>query len=459
MSKKIITKTPEKAKINSFQGELRILSQTKGRRQKVELWLLNEKTNENNWRYENLEGHKDQFAETPLLVAYVGTKIGDGHNFDQYIDRKTGETKASFLKATAERIVGYFKDAKDIRIEERDGVKWIVGTAYIWRWYAQELVEYLTEQGLEGMPISIETLVDEMYMDGTTEVFTKYQILGTTILGKDVAPAVKDANIRVLQAIGAKDVKELTLRVASHQAESTKSAQNNNKGEKTKSMPKILNIADMREKFSGYTVLAVNGMSVALLSNDNCRPYTYTFGEDEETVVPERIVAVNASSVFGEGENTVEVDVEAIVGDINARLNSTTNALNSAVAENARLQSEITAMKTAEKERRKNAVKEAMKAQIATNNSAFEGDISEEMCEDLMTEECLENYACMESDGKWVGEQRAVADIDARCMQMLRSKHEQKTAQNSRKYAWDMNNGADNSGSDDVNASVARILL
>ena len=109
-------------KMVSATGTLRILSEVDGWRQKVELWLLNSDVNRNNWRYINLEKHKDLFAETPILVAYVGDQIGDGHNFEE-VREADGSVTASFMASTAERIVGFFKSAADIRIEEKDGKK------------------------------------------------------------------------------------------------------------------------------------------------------------------------------------------------------------------------------------------------------------------------------------------------------------------------------------------------
>ena len=48
----------------SISGELRVLSESDGLKQRIELWLLNGETNRNDWRYENLEEHRKLFAET-----------------------------------------------------------------------------------------------------------------------------------------------------------------------------------------------------------------------------------------------------------------------------------------------------------------------------------------------------------------------------------------------------------
>ena len=67
-------------KLVSFIGSLRLLTETEGLLQKVEVRLLNSEVNRNNWQYLNLEEHRRLFADTPLLVAYRGKKVGDGHN-------------------------------------------------------------------------------------------------------------------------------------------------------------------------------------------------------------------------------------------------------------------------------------------------------------------------------------------------------------------------------------------
>ena len=219
-------------KLVSFTGSLRELAEGEGLLQKVEVMLLNDEINRNNWRYLNLEEHRKLFADTPLLVAYKGKKVGDGHNFDE-VRNPDGTVTASFMSATAERIVGWFKSESDIRMETIGNKTWIVGIGYIWKWYAQELVAKLRGQGRanDGMAVSIETLIDEMHIDGKTEVYTKYQVLGTTILGDDVAPAVKDAAIRALSAIGTTGIRELTLRVAAANPQPTEESETDNGSE------------------------------------------------------------------------------------------------------------------------------------------------------------------------------------------------------------------------------------
>ncbi|MEG2526873.1 MAG: hypothetical protein RSA62_06595, partial [Oscillospiraceae bacterium] len=121
----------------SFCGELRFLGLGGRRCYDVELWLLNDITNQNNWRFTNLEQHLSLFAGTPLLCAFVGNKVGDGHNYELRFDPDTGKEYASFIAPTAERIVGALSEDKaQFRLEERDGHTWIVGRGFLWSWYA-----------------------------------------------------------------------------------------------------------------------------------------------------------------------------------------------------------------------------------------------------------------------------------------------------------------------------------
>ena len=62
-------------KIVSTEGRLKLLSEEKGWLQKVEVWLLSEGVNRNNWDYQNLDEHRHLFAMTPILCAYAGDKI------------------------------------------------------------------------------------------------------------------------------------------------------------------------------------------------------------------------------------------------------------------------------------------------------------------------------------------------------------------------------------------------
>lgn len=451
-------------KIVSFEGQLRLLAEKEGWLQRVEVRLLNSDVNRNNWKYLNLDEHRHLFAKTPLLCAYVGDKIGDGHNFTMRKDEKTGKEFADFTDASAERIVGYFANDEDIRIEYIDGKKWIVGVGTIFSWYNRQLVDKLKERG--ELSVSIETLIDEMHFEGKTEVYTKYQILGTTILNEKVNPAVVGANIKTLQFKG--DIQELTMRVASfdeqqvglpkEEPQTQKQNQNSRKGV-TRTMAKVRKVDDLRSMFPNYTVLGVKNQTVALL-NEKGRTCSYTFQENENTVVPERIEEVAVNSVFGEGENAIEISAEELVGSVQAQLNSTKIALDKATAENAELTAKINAMTESEKRRREKVVKDAIQSCLNENRAEYGDYIDEHFCDDLLTDEKVSNYACMEDANGFCGDNAARTEVDARCMRKIRevSKAKNNTAQPV--YAWMTGNdmGAEGKPESGINSAIENIL-
>lgn len=430
-----MNKTVSNKKANSFIGELRLLAETKDWYQKVELWLLNDITNRNNWRYERLDEHKHLFAGTPILVAYVGDELGDGHNFEE-VHNADGSVTASFMSATAERIVGYFKDESDIRIEIRNGQKWIVGNGYIWKWYAQELVAKLKKQGLEGMPISIETLVDEMYMDGSTEVFTKWQVLGCTILGLNVAPAVADANIRALSAIGSKEVRELTLRVASAQQEQAKTENNPQNKKNQKGVTKPMKVKELESKFPNFTVLAVNGKNVALLS-DKGVPHISTAEKNGEEIAVGLVTEIAVNASFGEGEEAVSVPVDVITEKLNAENATLKAALQKANDEKTTAMNALEAMQKAEKARRINAVKEAIRKCFDEIKENGDVDLVGNECDDLITDEKLIEFAQSEDkEGVFNGVETAVKEVKSRCMDKYIQQNNEKKKLQKNNRVW-----------------------
>ena len=120
------------------------------------------------------------------------------------------------------------------------------------------------------------------------------------------------------------------------------------------------------------------------------------------------------------------------VETLKAKLNASNAALETLTAENAKLNEQIKAMREAEMERRKNAVKDAIKARLLEISENC--DIAENECDDLLTDEKVSEYATCEKDGIFCGEEMAKRDVDARCMAKVLA--EKKAQVKNNQFTW-----------------------
>ena len=436
---------------NTFTGKLKVLSQEDEFLYKVEVWLLNSEVNRNNWQYLNLDEHRSLFVDTPILVAYTGNKVGDGHNFRMKRD-ENGEAYASFTDANAERIVGWFKNDEDIRIEEKDGVRWIVGNGTIWSYYARELADLLTEQGAEGMDVSIETLVDNIRVENGVEVFENYQILGTTILGKGVSPAVAGAHIRALSLED--DLKDFKLKVASYMETAKETIQ---KGTKRMAFNKV-QLEELGQKFNGFKIVGTSedGKHIALMSeSDNCF-YGYTFnGEDEIDAENIKPVSLNAEADFGEDEKVL-VDVIGVYVD---EIKNLTNRIADAETRANEAEAECKALKDKETKRRNKATVDAINALVSAYNAEAEEAMDEKECADIVASaENGEFSDCNNADDEFNGDEKACALVKARIFDHEQAIRNKKAAANAAVHSWlDGLHKNKNENSDSIEGLLSRI--
>ena len=91
-------------------------------------------------------------------------------------------------------------------------------------------------------------------------------------------------------------------------------------------------------------------------------------------------------------------------------------------------------MQKAEKKRRVNEVKEAIKKHLAEIKDSTGADIADNECDDLMTDEKLDEYAeCEDKDGNFCGSEKACKDVDAKCMAKIIAKSQAKN----NKFFWE----------------------
>lgn len=407
-----------------FDGELKLLERQSEFLFPVELWLLNDKVNRNNWRFENIEANKDQFAGTPLLVAYVngGRTVGDAHNYRETPDPETGEMSPSFTDATAERIVGALSDdPSDIRVEVRDEDTWVVGKGFLWAWYAKELVAKIADDARQGrtMSVSIEALVSQSRMDGDVEVEEKYKILGTTLLGDHVMPAVAGAHIAALAA--QEGFEELKIRAASYANKpETRETNSTTKGMKRNMRLSKQQLREIQPKFEGYTVLAAeqteNGIPVCLM-RDGGGFGIYVMSSLDEAVVLDRVMPVNAQVHFcADGCDDVLVDASDLTESVLAECASLSGELNTVRAELETSKNTINAMVNAENARRLSAAKSAATATLDRFNAMREDKVDVKVLEALNKDiEAGKFTACEDESHNWTGEKAVEKEVLSLC--------------------------------------------
>lgn len=415
------TGAEQKTRTAAAQGILRVMERLNPYEFRVRVEIMREGLNNNRWDYRNLKEHYKTFMGQPILIAYVGQKVGDGHNMREVIAPDGGRVY-TFMDGTAERIIGVLgNEDADFTLEMRDGKLWVVANGKIFTFYAREAVEKIIATG--AMDVSAETDVfeSEEGPDGT-EIFTNWAGLGVTILGDDVPPAIPGARIKQLAQLR-EDMDGLRLHAASL-LQTDKEKQQTPKTKTEKGVKTIMNkreLAQLQAKFDGYTAIGASddGRRVVLMRNEDCAFCGYTFADDG-VVVPERIRVMRGITtfIFGESEDEkVSLDSGACVDEISAKL-IRANADNEDKAKKiTALEGEIDTMRKNERIRRIDAAKEAVCRKFADMN-AVRNECFDAALRDGVCSVCEEGKFCedVDGEGKWCGDKNAVDMLLARCM-------------------------------------------
>lgn len=423
-------------KNRTITGQLKVMETTNPKIYRVQIMALNSEVNRNGWKYINLERHLNEFRDIPILTAYVmgGMVIGDGHNYNMKRDPATGEEYASFTASDAERIVGWVPKDANIRIENIDGVDWVVLDASIWRWYAKELVDQIAVQG--GSSVSIETLVTKEHQEENVDVEEEYLVLGITILGNGVAPAVAGANIRTLAELSElrSNMAENILKAASFLGEEPKPSGDANpeqepKDNTEKGVSDLIyltrnEIGKLAKKFNGYKILSAarddESKTRICLMAENGEISTYTMESENETIVPEKMLSatVCGSVSFAEGCD-LSVDIQDMCDNLTASMTQSASELEQCQQDLAAANERIKAMETAEKARRVQAAKDKAKAVLNGLNAKrdakakFDEAILNPIIADIEAGKYTEK---VNADGLWIGD--AEVERDVKCAAM-----------------------------------------
>lgn len=440
-------------KNKAFTGQLRVMETANPKLYAVEIMALNSEINRNNWRYVNLEQHLNEFLDIPILTAYVmgGQVIGDGHNYNMKRDPKTGEDYASFTASDAERIVGWIpKDQSNVRLEVVDGVEWVIVKGNLWAWYAKELVDQIARQG--RMEVSIETLVtDERKGESGEDVEEKYLVLGITILGNGVEPAVAGANIRTLSELSElrSNQAENILKAASYAKteenpeeddpdddpddvdesddDSSETLQNNEQKGVKKVMTYLSRkeLAELGKKFPDHKVLAAvqaedGAIRVCLMAKD-ASTSVYKMDSMDDTIVREKFrrAIAKVNFVLGEDCDNAEIDACEMTEEMAAEVAEACDNAEKLQEQLNAANERIKAMETAERTRRVQAAKDKAKAVLNGLNAnrkakeRFEDSILNTINADIDAGKYTEK---VNADGLWIGDAEVERDVSFLCM-------------------------------------------
>ena len=434
---------------------MKVLSQDSDLNYDVLITLMRSGVNRNKWDYQNVDKYCNTFAGTPILCAYVGNKIGDGHNFRE-VENAEGDVEYDFRDSTSERIVGMISDMPgDIWTEDRDGETWVMAKGKLWRFYNSQLVDQIAEQG--EMEVSCETLVTDSYENGDVEVFTVWTGIGVTLLGQGVAPAIPGAKIQEFAALS-EEFKNACLKAAAYKGdeaqeeekigepvaeETTNKPHDSKNNAKESNMTKFSKkqVAELASKFEGYTVLAAGqdeaGIHVCLMSADGVTA-TYTMDSLEDTVAPEKIIKVNAQVAFAGADWEIAVDAYEVIDGILAEKVRANASLEKATADLQEANDKITKMVENEMNRRVSAAKATATDTLAKFNANRQNPVAETVLDSIMASIDNGEFSCFENEkGEWLGEEEVRTKVLASCAADVMQKDAAEASARKKQFIWE----------------------
>lgn len=449
--------------MSDYLGNLKFMGQDEDKNFLVQVEIVRSGPNRNGWDFQNMETLSRTFLGVPLLCAYLPNRVGDGHNFRE-ATLPTGEQVLDFTGPTAERIVGMISEnPEDLWTEEREDGVWAVARGRIWRFYNRQLVDKLALQG--GMAVSAEIETHGGYTNEEgIEVYDDWTGLGVTLLHESVPPAVPGANIQAIRAMS-EEFKEMKFKAASYHpnAEEEQGLREVEGGKNTnemndKGVSKTMSF-NRREaerlgpKFDGYTIVGLSDDSMnVILMSETGGLFSYCFNEEHgEGVVAEGISPVKSVSVMC---GDVPADLDAIMHGLTDKCKGQEATIANLNAQIETLNRENEALKTAEHDRRIEMVKASVQKALA---DIAESCDNAENCDNEAAEieGCAEDYAAMETDGKFCGADAAYDKLMSVYGKKVAEARKADAARNRAQFAWNQVD-ADTAGGSGIDALVAR---
>lgn len=394
----------------------------------VDIKIMRSGVNQNNWDYtqKSIDECAHTFLGTPILTAYKGQKIGGGHDFSRTRDRY-GRMKPDFRGPHDERIVGIIEN-QPINIEIIDGEKWLILKGKLFKYYAEQLVEYLVREN--AMDVSAETDVPEEYQEilsNGVERFHRFTGLGVTILGKGTAPAIDGSRIKALAE--SREFKEIQLKAASYKPNSKKD--NSNKfsekgGQKIMAKMTKKELKVLSDKFKGFGSIlgySTDGKFCAIMRNDQSMQFypLSALSDEDENVKDKNFIAATlclSATVLqeeeeGGEEKTITCAAEEVLAEAEKKCEAVQeekkeceDKIETLEKEKTELIGKLATMEQQEKERRCEEMKNAFNLvrEKSEGRVPLEERVSQEKCL-LVIEEIDKGVFdnCLDTEGKFNG--------------------------------------------------------
>jgi hypothetical protein len=178
----------------SFEAESYTLKEiSDSQLMELEIYVVSEGNNAHDMPilFSAIEDSAHTLIGKPILMKYDNiTDDFEGHEIDEIA-------------------CGVVLKEQDIRFEEKDGKRWLVCKAYIWKRYYEEVIEVFERDKIKSVSMEIE-VVDYENMKGKKTI-SAYVYSGITLLGEKHQPAIENANASVVKFEEVKEniIKEL----------------------------------------------------------------------------------------------------------------------------------------------------------------------------------------------------------------------------------------------------------
>jgi len=290
----------------------------------VDIKVMHNGLNLNNTYFsdEVIEEAKDTLKNKPIL-GYIKKQDGsDEKDFGEH-EIEIVLSEDSVKVVVLERPLGVIPETNNYAIQEEDGRKYVICRGYLWKEYLNEAYDILKEK--PNKSVSMEIAVDDYDIndDGSINI-KKYRYLGVTILGDDLTPAMKGAELNVIGQFSHNDNKDFYNKIEELNKKLLKyfsqNKDDNNQG--GENMPTD-NKQNKRETFSTYNQKREalrNALDPVIIKNDDDEiikeTYYYVMDFDDDYVYVERHIWEENNYEVDNGRFTYEFNEETLKATI-----------------------------------------------------------------------------------------------------------------------------------------------